>query len=247
MRADPSAQLKLLDVQALDSRLDALRHRTANLPETPELRRLSTEIGELRTAEGALRVEVDDLVREQRRADADVEQVKARRVRDQQRLDSGAVSNPKDLERLQHELTSLTRRVSELEDTELEVMERLETAQAELTEVRARVQHVAMQGRELTGSRDERVRALEVEVGDVTRQRAEAVAGLPADLLAVDERLRTQHDGVGAAHLRGRRCEGCALQIDSAELANIAGKPSDEVVRCEECGRILVRTGESGL
>ena len=83
MRADPFAQLKLLDVQALDSRLDALRHRAANLPETTELRRLSAQIGELRATEGALRTEVDDLTREQRRADADVEQVRARRVRDQ--------------------------------------------------------------------------------------------------------------------------------------------------------------------
>ena len=247
MRADPFAQLKLLDVQALDSRLDTLRHRAANLPETAELRRLSAEIGELRTAEGALRVEVDDLTREQRRADSDVEQVKARRVRDQQRLDGGAVSNPKDLERLQHELASLARRISELEDAELEVMERLETAQAELTDVRARIQDVAAQGRELTRSRDERLTALNAEVEDVTRQRAEAVTAVPAELLAVYERLRAQHDGVGAAHLRGRRCEGCGLQIDSAELANIAGQRSDEVVRCEECGRILVRTGESGL
>ncbi len=247
MRADPFAQLKLLDVQALDSRLDTLRHRAANLPETAELRRLSAELGELRVTEGTLRTEVDDLTRDQRRADADVEQVRTRRVRDQQRLDSGAVSNPKDLARLQHELTSLDRRIAELEDAELEVMERLETAQTVLADTRARMQQVATTGRELTGVRDERAAEVQAEAETVARDRAEAVTGLPADLLDLYERLRSQKDGVGAAHLRARRCEGCGLQLDSAELASIAGARSDEVVRCEECGRILVRTAESGL
>ncbi len=247
MRADPFAQLKLLDVQELDTRLDMVRHQTANLPETAELRRLSAEMNQLRATEGALRTEVDDLTREQRRADDDVEQVKARRVRDQQRLDSGTVANPKDLERLQHELVSLDRRVSDLEDAELEVMERLETAQAALTDVRARLQEVAAAGRELTGVRDQRVAALQAEAEKVARERSDAVAGMPVDLLALYERLRTEKGGVAAAHLRGRRCEGCSLEIDSAELASIAGQRSDEVVRCEDCGRILVRTGESGL
>jgi len=247
VRADPFAQLKLLDVQELDTRLDTLRHQASNLPETAELRRLSAEMAELRAQEGALRTEVDDLTREQRRADADVEQVKARRVRDQQRLDVGMVSNPKDLERLQHELVSLDRRVSELEDAELEVMERLETAQTALTDVRSRLQQVAATGRELTGVREQRMTALQAEAEKVTQERSDAVAGMPADLLALYERLRGELGGVAAAHLRARRCEGCSLEIDSAELANIAAQRSDEVVRCEECGRILVRTGESGL
>jgi predicted nucleic acid-binding Zn-ribbon protein len=247
VRADPFAQLKLLDVQELDTRLDTLRHQVANLPETAELRRLSAEIGELRASEGALRTEVDDLTRDQRRADADVEQVKARRARDQQRLDSGAISNPKDLERLQHELVSLDRRVSELEDAELEVMERLETAQATLTDVRSRMQQVATAGRELTTVREDRIAAIQSEAEKVTRERSDAVAELPAELVALYERLRQQKGGVGAAHLRARRCDGCSLELDSAELARISAQRSDEVVHCEECGRILVRTGESGL
>ena len=247
MRADPFAQLKLLDVQELDTRLDTLRHHVANLPETAELRRLSAEIGELRASEGALRTEVDDLTRDQRRADADVEQVKARRARDQQRLDSGAITNPKDLERLQHELVSLDRRISELEDAELEVMERLETAQATLTDVRSRMQQVATAGRELTTVREDRIAAIQSEAEKVTRERSDAVAGLPAELVALYERLRQQKGGVGAAHLRARRCDGCSLELDSAELARISAQRSDEVVHCEECGRILVRSGESGL
>ena len=194
-----------------------------------------------------LQVQVDDLTREQRKADADVEQVKARRVRDQQRLDSGAVGNPKDLERLQHELVSLDRRIGELEDVELDVMERLEDTQRELTGLREQLAEIDTRVATLTETRDRRVAAIKEEAVVVVRDRSAAVAGMPADLLALYERIRDQKGGVGAALLRARRCEGCSLELNSGDLAVIAKQAADEVVRCEECGRILVRTGESGI
>jgi predicted nucleic acid-binding Zn-ribbon protein len=53
--------------------------------------------------------------------------------------------------------------------------------------------------------------------------------------------------GVGAAELRQRRCTGCQLEINAAELREFAAAAEDEVLRCEECGRILIRTVNSGL
>jgi uncharacterized protein len=190
---------------------------------------------------------VDDLTREQRKADADVEHVKARRVRDQQRLDGGTVSNPKDLERLQHELVSLDRRISDLEDVELDVMQRLEDTQQELDSLRGKLAEIDDRIRALSDARDKRRAEIEEEATGVGRERSAAVAGMPADLLALYDRLREQKGGVGAALLRARRCEGCSLELNSGDLAVIAKQPSDEVVRCEECSRILVRTGESGI
>ena len=192
-------------------------------------------------------MQVDDLTREQRKADADVEQVKSRRVRDQQRLDSGSVTNPKDLERLQHELVSLDRRISELEDAELDVMQRLEDTQGELDALRERLGTTDERGAQLTAVRDKRLAELQEEATKVARDRSAAVAGMDAGLLALYDRLREQKGGVGAALLRARRCEGCSLELNSGDLAQIAKQPADEVVRCEECGRILVRTGESGI
>ena len=194
-----------------------------------------------------LQVSVDDLTREQRKADADVEHVKARRVRDQQRLDSGSVGNPKDLERLQHELVSLDRRIGDLEDAELDVMQRLEDAQQELDKLRVQLAGIDEEVATLTAARDQRLAEVEDEVTRVSRERAAAVAGMPTDLLSLYDRLREQKGGVGAALLRARRCEGCSLELNSGDLAVIAKQSSDEVVRCEECARILIRTGESGI
>lgn len=247
MKADPFAQLALLDVQDLDARADQLAHRRRTLPELAELADLQRE---RQAAEGQARdaaVLVEDLSREQAKADADVEQVRARRVRDQQRMDAGLVSNPKDLERMQHEMVSLQRRISDLEDVELEVMERLEEAQQTLATAEARRADLDERIRSVTEARDAAVAAIDEELASLAEQRVARTDGLPTDLLDLYDKLRAKHGGVGAAALRARQCGGCRLTLTSADLSRIAGLPVDEVVRCEECQRILVRTPESGL
>lgn len=247
MKADPFAQLKLLDVQELDSKHDQLRHRLATLPQIAELKELARQRGEVDDRARDARILVDDLTREQKRADADVEQVKARRKRDQDRMDQGLISNPKDLERMQSELVSLQRRISELEDTELEVMEKLEEAQRELDELTAQVGTLDEKITEATAARDKAAAEIEKQLAETEAERKQTASGLPEDLMTLYSRLRDQKGGVGAAPLRARSCGGCSLQLNSSELADIAKTPSDEVLRCEECNRILVRTSESGI
>jgi hypothetical protein len=247
VKADPFAQLKLLDVQELDSRHDQLRHRLATLPQIAELKELTRQRDEVDNRARDVRILVDDLTREQKRADADVEQVKARRKRDQDRMDQGLISNPKDLERMQSELVSLERRISELEDTELEVMEKLEDAQRELDELTAQVRVLDEKIAEATAARDKAAAEIEKQLTETDAERKQTASGLPEALMTLYGRLREQKGGVGAAPLRARSCGGCSLQLNSSELADIAKTPSDEVLRCEECNRILIRTSESGI
>ena len=190
---------------------------------------------------------MEDLNRAQRKADADVEQVKTRRTRDRQRIDQGLVNNPKDLERMQHEMVSLERRIAELEDAELEVMEQLEGAQKELTDLETGLANLRQRIAEVEGSRAAKAEGVESERAQVRGRRDELVAGIPDDLLALYDKLRGQKGGVGAAALRARRCGGCSLELNAADLGEIAKAPADQVLRCEECSRILVRTSESGL
>jgi predicted nucleic acid-binding Zn-ribbon protein len=247
LKADPVAQLKLLDLQVLDARTDLLRHQRATLPELAEIAALETSRADLANQARDARIVVDDLTTEQTKIDSDVEQVKTRRKRDRDRMDQGLISNPKDLERMQHELESLERRITTLEDEELEIMAQVEDAQRTLDELEARTRQADERLAELSEVRDRKLAELDAELLDVEAQRGPTVEGLPADLLALYDRLREQKDGVGAAELRARQCGGCRLTLDNAELGVIRAKPEDEVVRCEECQRILVRTPESGL
>ena len=194
-----------------------------------------------------LRIQIDDLTAEQKRADQDVEQVKTRRERDQGMIDAGQVKDPKALERMLGELQSLRRRINSLEDTELEVMERLETAQTSLDQRTAELS--AMEGEEalLRAAFEQKSGALQTQLSAVQDERQVTASGLPQDLLALYEKLRAQKNGVGAAALRRRECEGCRLTLNASDLGIIAKAPADEVIRCEECNRILVRVAESGL
>lgn len=246
MKADPSAQLRLLDLQELDAQVDQLRHQRANPAEAAEIKEL---LGKRADVDGRLRdqrIVVDDLSLAQAKADADVELVKVRRTRDRERMDSGAIGDPKALERMQHELASLERRISTLEDEELEVMEQLEEAQGALAELTAAIEELDARLGVLTGSRDEKGAVLDAEIARVGAGRDAIVAEIPADLLALYEKLRSR-GGVAVSELRARQCGGCQLSLDPSELAEIRATTPDTVVRHEECQRILVRTAESGL
>jgi predicted nucleic acid-binding Zn-ribbon protein len=234
-------------VQELDSRADQLRHQRAKLPELAEIAELTTKRTDVDNLARDSRITVDDLTVEQKKVDLDVEAVKTRRTRDRDRMDRGLITNPKDLERMQHELESLERRISSLEDDELEVMEKIEEAQTELRQYEAMVAETDERLAALAATRDEKLATIDEQLQQVAADRGPAAAGLPDDLVALYVRLREQKGGVGAAALRARECGGCRLSLDSVELSRIKGLPEDEVVRCEECSRILVRTSESGL
>jgi len=173
--------------------------------------------------------------------------VRSRRVRDQQRLAAGQVSSPRELEQLEHEVGTLERRISALEDVELEVMEALETAQSALDQLHREMADLASQLGKRESTRDDAVTELDSQAREALAERNRLVSELPETLLTAYERVRSQTGGIAAAALRQRRCEGCRLELTAADIADIAAAPADEVLRCPECNRILVRTAESGV
>jgi len=218
-----------------------------NLPEHTALVALAERRTDVSARLGRAETEVADLGREQRKADADVEQVKARRARDRERIDGGAVSDPKQLQAMQHEVVALDKRISDLEDEELLVMERLETAQQEYDALAAELAEIEKSGTDQLATRDAAAADIAAQEKEARAERDALAGEMPADLLALYEKLRAQLGGVGVGALHQKRCGGCQLNVGAADLARMAVAPSDEVLRCEECNRILVRTPESGI
>jgi uncharacterized protein len=227
--------------------LDRLTHRQQSLPETARIAELGEARSQLASRLAVRRTEVDDLAAEINKAEADVAQVRSRRERDQQRLDTGAVTSAKDLEGLQREVVSLDRRIGTLEDAELEVMERLESTQVELQQLEQELAGLDSELARLTESRDHQLREIATEVAEIRAERDKAAGTLPGELITLYERVRAQHGGVGVGALRQRRCEACRLELNAADLRELAATADDEVLRCPECNRLLVRTPESGL
>ena len=246
MKADPDAQRRLLDLQAIDTALAQIAHRRSSLPELADLDRLARELSTLEDDRVRAQVAVDDIDRDIARLDKDVEQVRARADRDRARLDAGT-GPAKELEALQHELATLSRRQGELEDAELELMEQREQSQAELDRVDGDARpHPADPGRDRGAPRHHTSATSTRTATGGPSSRAPLVADLPADLVDLYEKIR-ESTGMGAALLRAGRCEGCRLELSGSERSRVRAAAPDEVVRCEECRRILVRTAESGL
>jgi predicted nucleic acid-binding Zn-ribbon protein len=173
--------------------------------------------------------------------------VRARAERDQKRLDAGQVSSPKELEGLQHEIATLARRQSDLEEIVLDVMERLESAQSRASELGAQQETARARAAELTAGRDTTTAGIDADATQLGAQRATQASAIDAALITLYEKIREQQGGVGAAELRQRRCGGCRLELNNVEINELRDADPDEVMRCDECRRILVRTGESGL
>ncbi|WP_198671553.1 zinc ribbon domain-containing protein [Desertihabitans aurantiacus] len=235
-----------MDLQALDTHIAQLLHRKRTLPELADIKRLERDQEALADELVAADTRVSDLETALRRAEADLEPVRQRRTRDQERIDGGTAGDPKALRAMIEEVEHLTARIATLEDAELEVMEALETATAERAELGRRAEALEQQLATYRAARDTKVADIDAEGRGLVRERNQLAPQLPPDLLALYDKLRAAQ-GSGAAALRQRRCQGCLIELNAADLRAFAEAPADQVLRCEECSRILVRTPESGL
>ncbi|QTE28437.1 zinc ribbon domain-containing protein [Pengzhenrongella sicca] len=241
--APPEDQRRLLDVQALDTRAAQIAHQRRTLPALVRITELTGRLADVDSSRVASRTALNDIRRELAKADGDVDQVRSRVARDQARLDSGT-GTAKDLQAITSELSALARRQSELEEIELEVMERLEAHESALAALDAAAAVIVGQLTEAEADRDTAVAALDAEGAALAAERATTSAGLDAGLLTLYDKLRGQLGGLGAAALRGRRCDGCRLELNPMHVQAMRQAAPEQVVRCEECDRILVRLPE---
>jgi predicted nucleic acid-binding Zn-ribbon protein len=246
VKASPQSQLLLLDLARLDAELARLDHRRSALPEVAELARMEARAAELKDAIVVAETELGDLAKEEGRAERDVDQVRTRIDRDRARLDAGQVSAARELASLQSEIESLHRRQDDLEEIVLDLMERREALVSRRDELAAERDSLADETATVAARRDAAVKEIDEQAGRASDERGGIAAEVPADLLKLYEQIRGVR-GVGAAALRAGRCEGCHLTLNTVDLNEIRASAPDEVIRCEECRRILVRTPESGL
>jgi len=247
MKADPGSQRVLLDLQAVDTALAQLDHRRRTLPDTVEATRLQGLRAKAGERVVARQTQVADLEADLAKAESDLEPVRARLARNQQRIDSGAVADAKALAAMVEETEHLKRRISDLEDLQLDAMERLDDARATLAEASAAKAALEDQLRTVLKARELKLADLTAERQGRVAERDALAAALPADLLALYAKVAEKAGGVGAALLQQGRCGGCQLQATSSDLGRYRTATAAEVLRCEECGRLLVRTPESGL
>jgi uncharacterized protein len=246
VNADPVAQRRLLELAEVDAELARVAHRRRSLPELAEIEQAEKDLRAGRDALVATETVASDLDRDIRKLEAEIDQVRARGDRDRGLLNSGSISSGKQLEDLQHELATLQRRQTVLEDDLLEVMERREATDTDLERSRAALAEIEQRLADVNRRCDEALADLDSTEARRRAERGTLLGVLPAELVDRYERIRAQR-GVGAALLHQRRCGACRLELDRTAVGRLRDAAPDEVLLCEECGVLLVRTAESGL
>lgn len=241
-KAAPAEQMKLLDLQALDAKLKSLANRRRMLEADPRIPDLKDALAVARGALSAATLAVQDAEAELKRSEADVEQVAARIARDEARLNSGTGLS-KDLMALQSDIASLNRRRSDLEDVELEILERLDGLREKQAVQQKIVDDIEASFATIRGELDEAIGEVVREENAVASERAAFASGLDQDLLAVYEKTLARR-GVGAARLFHGKSEGSGMTLSPGDLAEIKAAADDDIVFCPDSGCILVRSAE---
>jgi predicted nucleic acid-binding Zn-ribbon protein len=231
----------LLAVQDHDTHTDQLTHRRKTLPARAELDAAMRQLAQLEARTSEVEAARHELARSQQRLEDDITSINDKAAQHDKTLYSGTIGNPRELQTLQDEIGALKRRVSQLEDQELELMEQIEPLDAELARLAAERSALDDQAASLRGQIAEDEVAIDAELAVVQAERTALLTEVEPELLAEYEQLRLHAGGIAIARLVGGSCGGCHLGLSAVEIDRIKRLPNEEPVHCEECGRLLAR------
>ena len=238
--ADDAALKDLLEVQSEDTEIQRLTQRQASLPEAARLAEVTSQLEEFDADLEIARKQLEEITREQNRLEGEIELLGQKTGREEGRLFSGAVSNPKELSALQAEVAGLQRRSGALEDELLEVMVQRDSANETVQSLEGERAAAFTQAEELTAQVAELSGEIETALAEHSAHRVELAGRIPSELLKLYESLRDSKQGVGAAELVGDTCQGCHTALPSREVEHLRAERG--LQRCDNCRRILVVT-----
>lgn len=240
MQASQEDQLRLLVLADADVAIARAKHRRASLPELDQLRELGATRNAVTQELVAAETALSDLTEDQQRLETDLEPARVRLARNQGKVDAGEIGDPKALRSMVDEIEHLQGRIRKLEDDELELMQQIEDAGQVRDEIVARRGVIDNQARGLIASRDAAFAEIDAELAELGTDRSAHAFVVSEDLLALYEKIGVKA-GTGAARLTDGRCMGCHVEANASDLRQYSAVPANQVVRCEECGRILIR------
>ena len=245
MKASPAEQKELLRLQAIDTKFQQVEHQVKSLPQHAELTALGGAAETARMTLGTRNGELEDVRIELGRTESDVDVVEKRIARDTERVQH--TSSVKDVQALETELAALRKRLFNLEEIEIAVMERLEERESAVSEAEAERDVIAVRIVETEQARDVALIDLNRQLSELTRDHSTITATITDELSALYEKRRVAGRGNAAALLRARTCSGCTMTLTGGDLEAARMAPDDDVLFCPDCGAILVRTEESGI
>ncbi len=240
MKASQAEQEQLLTLAHYDQQIAQATYVKAHLPYNDQLRELNKDRLEAAEELVAISTALSDAESELSRLESDLEPARSRLERNEKTI-AASLIDAKALQAMIEESKHLEGRIANLEDQQLEMMAVVEERSAQVDQARGRRADIENRMRAVMAERDERVATIDKEIVALKESRNSAAKNIGDDLMKLYQRL-TDRLGVGAATLKGNRCSGCTLELDQMEMKRISQAALDEIIRCAECGRILIRT-----
>ena len=230
MKATYTDQLDLLELQKLDQKESALRHKRDSHPAHATVREFAGRVADLQRAAISQNAVISDTGREVRRIEDEIAKVSERRSRQQGRIDANLVPL-RDISAMEHEIAQMDRRLAKLEDDQVDAEEHVEAARAAQEKMKAEAQA--------------NVAEADDELRRVIAARRELTDRLPSDLLNEYEEARRRNGALAVIEVRDGYGIGVAADLSPMELERIRLTPADEVYLTEETTQIVVRTAEN--
>ena len=231
---------RLLAVQDLDTTIMQLEHRRAALAESSGLAAVEDQLASLQAARDDASARRAVIAATQKDLEEQIAVVSERGSSIEKRMYAATGSSGRELQAMNEEVRHLTQRRAELEELELVAMLEQDPIDEELDALRERLVPLELQAAELRRQVAESQVEIDGALSEAMRSRAAEAAHLPSALADRYETLRAHLKGTGAARLVGSHCDGCHLELSSAEVEKIRALPPGDVATCEQCGRILV-------
>jgi uncharacterized protein len=230
----------LLALQERDLALDRLRHQRATLPERTQLAVLRDRLGGLAQTRALQQTGRDEVAGNEQRLADEAQRLGAQAAAAEQRLYSGEVSSPRELQALQADVGQLRRHQGQVEDRQLSAMEQREPLDATIGALDTDRDSLEAETAALQRDLEAREQELDEAAAAERVARDEIAGSLDAGLITEYERRRERGNGVGAARLSGMTCQGCHLSIPATEVDRIRKQRDGALAFCDNCGCILV-------
>lgn len=237
MKASTKDLEALFELQSITLTQRSLLQQAQELSKGGRLEVLRSELAELSEQLSELRLANEELKRELKRMESDLQVVEARIARDTERLNHS--SNAKDIAGIQHELETLARRKSDLEDSELEIMEQLEASDRAMHEVEQSREQKETEIEQAKREISLELEQLKSENKSLSDKASSLKASASSELLALFEAKLAK--GLAVGRLSGSTCSACNMSLNSQAMAEVSKVPADELATCPECSAMLVR------
>ncbi len=221
-----------------------IRRATKQLEEMPEKRAI-LETRHKTVEVQQLRAKGEELVHRLDRAIAanndEVASVDEKIAAVQATLDSGQVTNPKEVHNLSREMDALKRREDKLDNETISLMERAEKAREQVARIDVALERLAARESELIAAYQEKGGEVQAHLEERNKTRGKLAAALGGHLFAKYETAAEAKGGIGAARLLDVACSACRIELPAERVRELRDGP--DIGICPNCRRLLVVRG----